>query len=947
VNKESGLINTSQFVSFKVNGKEVTLPAQPKRTLLRALREELHLTGSKQACDNEGFCGACTVIIDGTARPSCHISLEQIEGCEIETVEGLAQNGELHPLQKTFVLEHVSQCGYATPGQIMSAKALLDRNPNPTKEDASEALRYNISRCSAGYRAPEAITKAAAVLRGDTTLDWDASTAAHERTAISKVTGAIKYTDDLVFPGMLYGRVKRSDFPHAVIEKIDKKAAQQMPGVIAVITAEDVPGQKLYGLLKPDQPVFCDTLVLTVGDALALVVAESFEQAEAALEKISVTYKPLPIVSDPRQSLLPGAHQLHAATEEFKTNGNVNRHVKVRKGDIEEGFKLADFIIEGDYTTPFQEHAYEELECSIGIPEGEGVVVYCGSQGPVFDRAQIASAIGIPENLVRVAHMPVGGGFGGKEDVSAQIQAGLAAYILKRPVKVRFSRAESLSTHHKRHAEFMHYKTGVTKDGRVIALEANIIGDTGAYASTGEAVLFRSATFAGGPYEIPHVKVDAYAVYTNNITCGAFRGFGSPQPCFAAEIQMEKLAHKIGMDPIEFRLKNALTIGNSTITGSVINEEVGDGIRQCIEAVRDSLKKAPSPILKPGEKLGVGIAASYKNVGLGSGIPDNVGAKISLQEDGTFLLRLGATDLGQGSTETFLNIASEILGVPRSNIYLHMGDTRDDPQAGMTTASRITFVAGNAVVIVSEMLLEQIRSYVHNQRQVPLDLIALHDDQVIRKDTHETLITLSQLAQAKGFNSVAHTVYEAPKTQPMPEWASPVPNNTELASNNLHFAYSFGAQGVVLSVNELTGVIKTHRVIAALDCGRALNRPGAEGQIEGGVIQGLGYALSEHFTMKDCRPEVTTLANLGLPLTPDLPEVEAILIEQPHPTGPLGAKGMGELPLSATGPAVANALYDALGVWIHDLPITPEKVLAALHAKKMGTPENLSTRKGN
>jgi aldehyde oxidoreductase len=921
-------------VNFTVNGQAVHIALQPGWTLLRALREALGLTGAKQACDNEGFCGACTVVVDGKAQPGCQIPLEAIEGRNVETIEGLAQRGELHPLQKAFVLDHVMQCGYATPGQIMSAKALLDRNPDPTLEEAAEALRYNFSRCSAGYRAPAAILRAAAVLRGKAELPWDAQTAANERHAIAKVTGALKYTDDLSFPGMLYGRARRSHLPHAQIEQIDVEEARRMPGVAAVLTAKDIPGKNLFGLLVADQPIFCDSVVRMVGDALALVVAETPEQAEAALEKIKVAYTPRPLLTDPRQSLQPEALQLHVPNAENPENGNINRHVKIRKGDVAEGFRQADIILEGEYATPFQEHAYEELECSIGVPEGDGVAVYCGSQGPVFDRAQVAAALGLPEEKVRIAHMPVGGAFGGKEDVNAQVQAGVAAYLLQRPVKVRFTRYESLTAHHKRHAEFMRYKTGVTRDGRVVALEAELIGDTGAYASTGEAVLFRSAAFAGGPYEIPHVKVDSYAVYTNNVTCGAFRGFGSPQPCFASEMQMEKLAHMLGIDPVEFRLKNALDIGRSTITGSVITPEVGGGIRECIEAVREALGRAPRPIPGPDEKVGVGLAASYKNVGLGSGIPDNVGARLSLQEDGRFMLRVGATDLGQGSTETFLNIAAQTLGIPRGDIDIHMGDTRYDPQAGMTTASRITFVAGNATLNASRKLLEQIRQFVSEVCHVPEDRLSLKDHFVVRSDTGEKLVSLADLGQERGIRFVAEDVYEAPETQGVPEWAAPVPTNEELVRKPLHFAYSFGAQGVILRVNVKTGAIKVDRIIAAFDCGSALNRPGVEGQIEGGVIQGLGLALTERYSLKEARPVVTTLAELGVPQTPDLPVVEAIIVERPHPSGPLGAKGMGELPLTATGPAVAIAVHDAVGVWIDTLPVTPDKVLAALHSKR-------------
>lgn len=921
-------------ITFKVNGEEVNVPLKPGWTLLRTLRESLGLTGAKKSCDNDGSCGSCMVIVDGVAKPSCTISLEAMEGREVETIAGLSANGELHPLQKAFVLKHVMQCGYATPGQIMTCKALLDANPNPTAEQVALALDNNISRCSAGYRAVEAVLMAAEAMRGEIVLEWDEKTRSHERRAVDKVTGVMKYTDDLTFPEMLFGRAKRSDVPHARIEKIDIDDANKMPGVVAVITADDIPGRKNFGLLVPDQPVLCDKVVRMVGDAIALVVAKTQEQADAAVEKVKVSYNPLPILTDPREAIKPDAIQLHPPNGENPVReNNILWEGHLRKGDIEEGFKQADFIIEQDYYTPFQEHGYEELECSIGVPEGDGVVVYCGSQGPTFDQEQIAATLGLPLEKVRVAHMPTGGAFGGKEDVNTQIQAGLAAYRLKKPVKVRFTRYESLRAHHKRHAQYMRYKAGVTQDGRIVALEATLYGDTGAYASTGEAVMFRSMTFAGGPYEIPHVKVDSYAVHTNNVTCGAFRGFGNPQPTFASGLHMEKMARAIRMDSFEFRIKNALTIGRSTHTGQVITEDVGDGIKQCLEAVCDAVKRKPFPETDCDEKVGIGVAGCYKNVGLGGGIPDSAGARIILQKDGSFLLRMGAADMGQGSAEALLNIAAETLGVDRGEIYLHIGDTRDDPHGGMSTASRQTFVSGNASLKACEELLEKIKDEVASEFRVRKDLIALSEGYVIRTDTGEKLIGLAELAEHHTEELACEAHFDAPETKPVPHWASPVPSQEDIENNRLHFAYSFGAQASIVTVNEKTGHFKVHHMIAAFDAGKAINRPGVEGQIEGGVIQGMGYATSERYYLKDGYPGVITHAEMGLLKTSELPTIEAIIIEEPHPNGPLGAKGMGEMPLSAAAPSIVNAIYNAVGVWVHELPVTPDKVLAALKTK--------------
>jgi CO/xanthine dehydrogenase Mo-binding subunit/aerobic-type carbon monoxide dehydrogenase small subunit (CoxS/CutS family) len=940
-------------VSFTVNGQPVVVASEHLGwTLLRYVREILGLTGAKRACDDEGTCGSCTVIVDNQAVLACQLRVGDLAGCAVQTIEGLSADGTLHPLQQTFVLQRVMQCGFCTPGQIMAAKALLDANPSPSDEQIKEALRGNICRCSGGFRAVRAVQQAAAILRGEATIGWTDETAAAERVAITKATGAIKYTDDLTFEGMLYAQARRSDYAHARIKGIDVshlpglpapvgaapwpawrshlcradrcRQAGAVPGVVAVLTSKDVPGRNAYGLLTPDQPVLCDEVVRMVGDALALVVAETPEAASAAVEKIRVDYEPLPVLTTPQAALAPDAPQLHPG-------GNVLRHVKIRKGDVAEGFAQADVIVEGDYYTPFSEHGFLDLECSIGLPEGDGVVVHCGSQGPPFDREQVAAALGLPQEKVRIAHLPVGGAYGGKEDVSAQVLAALAAYLVQRPVKVRFSRAESLRAHHKRHAQFMHYKTGATRDGRVVAVEATFYGDTGAYASTGEAVMFRSATFAAGPYEVPHVKVDAYAVHTNNITCGAFRGFGSPQPTFAAELQMEKMARALGIDSFTFREINALTLGKMTITGQVLSADVGDGIRQCLGAVRRAMAVTPRPNLGPHVKIGVGVAGSYKNVGLGGGIPDEAGARISLQKEGTFLLQTGAVDLGQGASEAMAVIAAETLGVERGRIHLLMGDTHRDPPGGMTTASRQTFVSGNAALHASQRLRRQMWDYVSEEFHLDPAQLVLHAGCFTDANSGQTLISLADLGNRQAF--VAEAYYAAPATNSVPEWAAPVPTDEELKLK-LHFAYSFGAQGAMVAVDEISGQVRVLKVVAAHDAGRAISRSGVETQIEGGVVQGMGYALSERFHMKEGQLGVTTFEGLGLPVTPDVPDIEPIIIEEPHPDGPLGAKGMGELPLTATAPAIVNAIYDAVGVWINELPATPEKVLAAIQAKR-------------
>lgn len=928
---------SEQVIRLKVNGKEVSIPEQyGDWTLVQYLRQVAGLTGTKQSCDNEGTCGSCTVIINGHARRACLEKVSMLRGSEIETIESLAEmpEGIPHPLIQTVIQDGIFQCGYCAPGALMAAKALLAQNPAPSTDQIRRVLSPVACRCVGLNRMERSVERAAAILRGEVQSDWTAEDTQNEYRAIAKLTGQLKFTDDLSFPGMLYGVALRSPLPHARVIKVDVSKAEKMPGVVRVLTAKDVPGRNRYGLLVRDQPIFCDEVVRYVGDALALVVAETQEQARAAVKAIEVELDPLPVISDPEQALQPDAPVLHEyLRQQYPETPNVLRHHRVYKGDIEKGFSEAEIILEGDYRVPFIDHAYMELECSIGVPEENGeITVYCGSQGPTFDRDQVAEALGIDPAKVRIAHRYVGGGFGGKEDVAGQVLAGVAAYVTGRPVKVLFTREESLRVHHKRHAEKMHYKVGATRDGRLVAAEVKILGDTGAYASTGEAVLFRSSTFACGPYVVPHVKVDAYAVHTNNPTCGAFRGFGGTQVAFASEVHLQKLIDALGMDPFEFRLKNAIDLGKATITGHVLTEEVGAGYVACLEAVRQELERTERPALEPGEKLGIGVAGAYKNVGLGSGIPDGAGATVSLEADGTFLVRHGAADIGQGVNDVVAIVTARTLGVPLKLIKIHTGDTKFDPLGGMTTASRATFVTGNATLRAAEQIKEQLYKTVASEFSVAVEDLEIKDGAFANRQSGQRYITLKELAA--GSERFSATVnYDAPITNPVPQHVESWPT-AQTSDHRLHFAYCYGVQAAMVAVNEETGRVRVLKIIAAHDVGKAISRKNCIGQIEGATVQGLGYALSEQYVVKDGYPQTTRFRDLGLQRLNDLPEIVPILVEQPHPFGPYGAKGMGELAISPTAPAVANAIHDAVGVWVDELPITPEKIRAAIQAKK-------------
>lgn len=924
-------------INFFVNGHPVQAAGeQLDWTLSRFLRNGLGLTGTKQSCDNEGTCGSCTVVIDGQSKRSCLTRTGTLAGAQVTTIESLQrmENGIPHPLVQTVAQDAIFQCGYCAPGALMTAMGLLNSNPNPSPEEISRIISQVVCRCAGLNRMDLSVARAAAILRGEAPSTWTVEDTANEHMLLSKLTGLARFTDDLSFPGMLYGAAKRSHLPHARVIKVDVSAAEGMPGVVRVLTAKDVPGRNLFGLLTRDTPIFCDEVVRYTGDCLALVVAESQAQAEAALEMIQVELQALPVLSDPLQALAPGAPVLHEyLREKHPETPNVLWHHAIRKGDIDQGFEEADLVLEGDYKTQFIDHAYNELECSIGVCEPDGVLtVYCGSQGPTFDRAQVAEAVGLPEEKVRIAHMLVGGGFGGKEDVAGQVLAGVAAFVLGKPVKVLYTRAESLRVHHKRHSETMHYKVGATKDGRIVASEVQVVGDTGAYASTGEAVLFRSSTFCCGPYVIPHVKVDTYAVHTNNPTCGAFRGFGGTQVAFSGEVHLQKIIDALGMDPFEFRLKNAIGLGKATITGHVLDEIVGVGYEECLTAVRDALALEPRPELEPGEKLGIGVAGSYKNVGLGSGIPDGAGASVALQKDGSFLVRHGAADLGQGSNETMAIIVARTLGVPMKLIRMHTGDTMYDPIGGMTTASRATFVTGNAMVQAAEELRSQMWKMVASEFGTSEENLEIRDEAFIDISSGAVLVTLKQLASG-GEKFIALANYDAPVTNRVPSQSDCFPTR-ETSDHRLHFAYCYGVQAAMVAVNEQTGRTRVIKIIAAHDVGNPISRRNCIGQVEGATVQGLGFALSEGYYMENGFPRTTRYNDLGLLRQKDIPQIKTILVENPHPYGPFGAKGMGELAISPTAPAIVNAVHDAVGVWIDELPVTPAKILAGLKLQK-------------
>ncbi len=932
-----------QEIQFNVNGKDVRVGVAPGEMLADVLRYKLGLTGTKIAC-NESECGSCTVLLDHEPVLSCNYPAAKADGKHVLTVEGLStqtprSNGsapKLHPLQEAFIQYGAVQCGFCIPGQLMTSYALLCKNPDPSEDEIKAALKDTLCRCAGYPTILKSIQEAARVMRtGDAVRPIDVEPSGSSKKAVgtvrpradgeAKVTGTAIYTDDLQFEGMLHARVKRAMVPSAIVRKIDTSAAKALTGVAAVLTAEDIPGEHLHGLIIADWPslVGVGERVRTVGDAVAIVAAETREIATQALNLIEVEFEPLPVVSDPVQAHLPDAPQIH-------DKGNLLKHIKVRKGDVEQGFSEADVILEHTFHTPFHDHAFMEPECSIArlTPEGR-MEVYVGSQIPYQDREQVARILGLPEDKVHIIGQLIGGGFGGKEDVAGQAHAALLAQTTGRPVKLLYDRHESLIAHPKRHATQIRVKIGAKRDGRLTAVESELYGDGGAYASLSEKVMTRATTHSSGPYEAPHVKADCYAMYTNNPPAGAFRGFGVMQSAFAVESVMDMLAEELDIDPIELRRMNALRVGSITNTGQALRNSVG--LLECIEKVTAEIACLgyDQPFVSrpvegaPHLRRSWGIAVAYKNTGLGGGAPDKAGAEVELYRDGHFEVRTSSAELGQGLPTVLQLIAAEELGMKPEQVHVLLSDTDLTPDGGPTTASRQTFVSGNAVRQTAQALREMITSELAEQYDVRPDKIHYVEGLA---QVGELTVSMGEVAEkmiAGGRKPLASSVYWAPETKPLGQ------------GGDMHFAFSFAAQAAEVEVNMLTGEVTVLRLISANDVGFAVNPLGLRGQIEGGAMMGIGHALTENFIVKDGKVITDRLARYRMPSITLTPKITSIVVEHPVPEGPHGAKGVGEIVLIPTAPAITNAIYNAAGVRLYSLPVDQEVVLQGIRAKQV------------
>jgi CO/xanthine dehydrogenase Mo-binding subunit len=758
--------------------------------------------------------------------------------------------------------------------------------------------------------------------------------------AVDKVTGRAKYGADYNVIGQLYGASKYADFPHAKIKSISIERAKALTGVRAVLTHNDIPGEKSFGAITTNQMVLCIDTVRFVGDVVAIVAAESPEIAEQAVGLIDVEYEELPVISDPKQSLDKESPLVYE-------NGNLCFHHRVRKGDVEKGFAHSDIVVEREYSTQRIEHSYLEPEAVLAEPGENGGITIIGSLQNLYNiRRVVARVLNLPLNRVRLVQATLGGSFGGKDEVMSSIccRAAILALACGRPVKMTNSREQSMRESYKRHPYKMKYKVGLSKDGILQAMEIAVYADAGPYSAMSPFVTWRSVVQATGPYIVPDVKTDVYAAYTNNCYTSAMRGFGSPQICFATESLMDELAELVGLDPLEIRLKNILVDGSVTATGQTLTHKVsvGEALNNVCNKIdfktrwQEYRKQEANQIIKKG----IGISCSYRGVSLGAEGTDAAGVGISVQTDGSVVAFCGLVDMGQGAATTISMVVAEELGLTIDQIRFLNADTTAIPDSGPTVASRTSFMAGNAARVGCAELLKRIKPVAAEILGCPDASLVFQDNKIFsRVDNAEAKKSLefSELAAAcfrKGISLFAHGWYKGPTTS----W------DEHTGQGDAYFTFVYAANLAEVEVDTITGQVKVIRFVSSHDLGRALNLNGAKGQVYGGIAMGLGYALLEEYGEDDGKPLLENFDEYLLATSCDIPEIDVVFIENPDSLGPHGAKSLGEPACELAAPAIANAITNATGLRARELPLTLERVLLGKALSRKETRGSLKAR---
>lgn len=967
-----------QFINISINGKKWKGEVDQKQIALDFLRSK-GFKSIKAGC-RVGDCGMCTILLNGKPEKSCLLRVKDLENHRIETVEGLSKNGELHPIQRAFLETGAIQCGYCTPAQILSAKALLEINNNPSEYEIRQAINSVLCRCTGYVRIVDAILRAAAMLRGEkvasltpVVLDLPEKTeqihlpleyyrkeqnqkplpplvltprSMGSTNVVGKpelkvdgkklVEGKPAFTDDYDFPGMLYATLLTSPHAHAKIKSIDTTEASNLKGVKSILTYKDVPrikyasGGQSYPQPLPHDQVCLDDKVRHYGDRVAVVAAETQAIADKAARLIKVEYELLPFVIDPLKAMQPGAPIIHDETDTegiFDAKRNIVHHIEAEVGEPDNAFAEADAVFEGDFHTPKQQHAQLEPHiCITYMDEDDRLVVISSTQVPFHVRRIIAPLIGLPVRKIRVIKPRIGGGFGGKQEILLEDLCALLTLRTHQPVKLELTRKQEFTSGRTRHQHLIHYKLGLKGD-QVNAAELKLIGDTGAYGTHGLTVNMVGGFKGLTLYNAPNSRFICDVVYTNTPSAGAFRGYGAMQEQFAIEVLMEEIANKIGKDVVEFKRANWLKIGEPMH----LARKLGEGregydqkmstsaLDQCLDvglkATDFYCKREEFNQQKDGKiKKGIGFSVAIHGSGI-AGL-DMAAATIKMNDDGSFNLHVGATDIGTGSDTILAQIAAEEIGARLEDFIVYSSDTDFTPFDKGAYASSTTYISGGAVRNAARNIRKQILEQAAMILKIRnVESLKVSDRKIITPD--ERMITFAEIGLSSLHQLNQHQIMA---TESHVSYVSPPPT---------------AAQFVEVSVNTENGEIKPERLLMVVDCGRVINPITAGGQVEGGMVQALGFATSEE-TYFDEKGNITNASfrNYKIPAPVDLPPADVIFIQTDEPTGPYGAKSVSEIAIDGVAPALVNAVHNATGVWFHDLPLTPDKVLLGLKNKK-------------